>query len=709
MSRWQRWRAPIALLLITLGGLWLRWLAWRWNAARPLGGDEREYFEQALAIARGAGYHDLLLMRPPLFSLGLALLAILTDSSITALRLLNALVSTATIPLMYWWTRTLLPQLPRRVPLLAATLTAAWYTLALNATELLTETVTLAGLLLAFTLLVRTGRRAAGPWRGAALAGVTVALVCLVRSVALPLLPLGALWLWRGAAGAQRGRRAVIFLLAALLTITPWTIRNALTYHGFIFIDTTGPENLWLDNDPAGREAVKAQLYALGDDRVARSKLATQQGLQALTSHPGWVLQKSWREFRRFWAFEHTDDLLARPAIWVPPSEAWLRVVLGDVLWFVLLLAGAAGLLLLPLERGLRSVLALWALYTVFTGALFHVEYRYRLPLVPVLLPAAAWSLAYIRWRRTPSAEIQRRRWSRPSALAALALVLALALFSLSYAAYPATTVRLIRKHWSLWRAEVALADPTPPPTGAFIDTLGSGIPVYTAEAKAAQALKFDPDSVLARVLQARAALRLHETERAEQLLRTAIAQLPAHPYPHLLLGDLLRARGDLAAARTELAFETASREDLQRWAQLRFSQTPPPAQLELGAGLDLGFIHGFYAAEPDATRWFADQASVTLAPPQSADTLSIRVAAPRPAGLPAPQLTILINGQPIFTQAVGPDWQTIDVPLPAPLDPVQSPRIELRASTQFVPHAYDRTNPDGRALGVRVDSLGWR
>ena len=207
--------------------------------------------------------------------------------------------------------------------------------------------------------------------------------------------------------------------------IAPWTARNYATYGALILIDTTGAENLWLDNNPAGsapgdplgREAAKKQLYALGDDRAARQRLATANGTAAICTHPAWFLQKAWGEAQQFFALEYFDDMRARRAIWVPPLEVWLRLALGDGLWLLLLFGGAIGLWLAPTkDEGRKTkapnvssslVLRLsvvesptprwlfvpWVLYILLTSMLFHVELRYRLPIYPALLPYAAWTL----------------------------------------------------------------------------------------------------------------------------------------------------------------------------------------------------------------------------------------------------------------------------------------------------------------------------
>ncbi len=684
--RLRRSWLTFAILFGLIGlGLGLRLAAWHWHEFRPLGGDEREYLDLAIALAQGNKYYDLQFMRPPLFPLGLAAVVWLVDGDLQGLRLINALISTATIPLVWWWVRLLLRR--NDLGLIAAGLTACSFTLALNATELLSETVTLAGLMLVFGLITLSLRQPKLRW--AIGAGMAIALVSLIRSVALPLLLLALLLLWRSD-NPQRWRQMLGLLAATVLTIAPWTIRNALNYGGFILIDTTGQENLWLDNDPRGRDLVKAELYGLGDARIERSQLATQQGIAAITEHPDWFLAKFGREFWHSWGLEHSDDLLARQAIWQPAGEVWLRLIFGDVWWLLLIGLGLAGLWSLPCERHLKLLLAAWVGYTVFTACLFHVEYRYRLPLLPVLLPAAAWQIHQLRW-----AWPQRRQWL---ALATCASIVAL---SLSYAHYPQQAWRLGQKHWYLWQAEQYLADATSLPA-TMNEQASSGVTIFEAQSATSNALRFDPESALARVLLARIAFVSEQPSVGAQQLRLAIDYLPAHAYAHLLLGDYLRQQGDLAAARSELAYETSSTEDLQAWSRQRMQFMPITSTLDLGGGLDLGLIADWYAAE-DSSRWFGAQATVWLQAPADADLLRLRIASQRPVSFAAPSLSLWANGQFLAEIAVDSAWTVHEIVLPNSLQnkPLE---LELHSSTTFVPHDLEPTNPDGRDLGVRVD-----
>jgi hypothetical protein len=436
------------LLVFTLG-LGLRLLAWRWHEMYDLGGDEREYFNQALRLLRDHVYVELNLMRPPLYTGFLAVCMYLFDSLVQRLRLVQAIISALTVVPIYLLTQRLFG---RRVGLVAALLAALSYTLAAHATELLTETLFVFGLALLFWLLVETQYIASLPataslsvsrrWSMAVpmLAGLDLGALALLRSVALPLLPLGALWLLlnrrttkdeRPTTNASDGRAAgwsswslvfghwsapVCFLLGASLIILPWTARNYATYGALILIDTTGAENLWLDNNPAGstpgdplgREAAKKQLYALGDDRAARQRLASANGTAAIVGHPVWFLQKAWGQTQQFFALEYFDDMRERRAIWVPPLEVWLRLALGDGLWLLILFGGTIGLWLAPIkDEGRRKTIAtpnsqlptpkwlfaLWLLYILLTSMLFHVELRYRLPVYPRFIPFTAGNL----------------------------------------------------------------------------------------------------------------------------------------------------------------------------------------------------------------------------------------------------------------------------------------------------------------------------
>lgn len=744
--------SPLHLAIVVLLALALRLVVWQWRAFYPLGGDEQEYLGQALTLLREQRYVELRLMRPPLYGVFLAGCIYFVDSLVQNLRLVQAIISALTVIPVWLLTREVIAyESPRRsqgVASLAALACALSYTLAVNATELLTETLFVFGLTTFFWLLLKAGRLCTADQQQRPIqrhpvtrlscyfvtftAGLVLGALCLTRSVALPLLPLGVLWLilatrqstmddgsphaqlppargwtmqaktaWQHLVGCSWGTVAT-FALATLLVILPWTARNYATYGGLILIDTTGAENLWLDNDPAGREAVKAQLYALGEDRLARQRLAMQQGLAVIAEDPARFVAKAGGELQRFFALEYIDDMRARPVIWVSPAEVWTRLLLGDGLWLALVLAGTVGLTRSALAAVVarRSPFATpawlflaWASYVVLTALIFHVELRYRLPLYPVLLPYAALALANLAAPVATPEPAPRPRWiGCLSRLPALLILVVLLL----HRPYPTLLWQLGWKHTHLARAEWALER--------------GDLPAARTTAQAA--LSHDPDSVLARVALARAAMLVGNTAEAEAYLREAIDVLPDHPHPHLLLGDLLRQRGELAAARRELRYyETASLQDLQTWSW-RWFTSPPQPELDIGEALDLGQVRGFHTAEQGGWRWTTDRAQIRLATSAAQPVLHLVLASGRPPDAPPPPVEVWTGEQFVGRFAVASGWRTYALLLPRPAGGASEGQpavvIELRSDT-FTPRDYDRASDDGRTLGVMVDRVELR
>ncbi len=691
----------VCLLILAIA---LRLLVWRWHDQYPLGGDEQEYLAQALTFLQQKRYTELRFMRPPLYTGFLIATIYLFDSLIQQIRLVQAIVSACTILPIYGLTRMLFGQ---RTALIAAFLTALSYTLAATATELLSETLFLFGLSCCLWLLIRSATLHTKNYWMIALSGCAIGILALIRSVALPLIPLGMLWLFlqakkrqqleipKAAAMAGLVMPALVLLLVAVLTLAPWTTRNYVTYGGFILIDTTGAENLWLDNDPAGRESVKRQLYSMGEDRLARQQRATQQGIAVISADIPRFLNKATIEATRFFALQYYDDLRDRPAIWVSPADVTLRLLLGDTLWLVVLFAGVAGLWLAPSANpelaDLRWVGVPWALYTVLTACVFHVELRYRLPLWPVLLPYAAWALDSIGCqalsRHQPPIKLLFAPWQRIITACMLLSLALLTTLTLLHRPYISDTITLITKHIALKRAEFAL---------------NTDRNLTDAIQAASEALRLDERSVLARVILARSAIRLDDQATAITQLQDAEEAISAHPYPHLLHGAILLHQGDYTQAQHELAYETASLEDLQSWAWHIFPEVlPATSQVNLGGGLDLGAIQGFYAAETNGTRWSTNHAIVRLLTPNQPATINLRVNGDRPSGAPIAQLTIHTQDISV-SYRLTPGWQTIAIPI-RPTTALDSTIVTLEIAT-FRPRDFDRASPDNRDLGVLVD-----
>ncbi|HEU5103872.1 MAG TPA: tetratricopeptide repeat protein, partial [Roseiflexaceae bacterium] len=364
-----------------------------------------------------------------------------------------------------------------------------------------------------------------------------------------------------------------------------------------------------------------------------------------------------------------------------------------------------------------RWISVLWMLYVLLTSMLFHVELRYRLPIYPALLPYAAWAIARIvdfrrqatRDRRHATSTARSRlgshisrlvsRVARPpghlvSVLIGAALTcLAIVYMTLQHRPYVGEAWMLARKHVVLWQANRALA----------------GGDAVRARALAEQALAIDPDSALARVGLARAALVRGDQAAALGALDQAIAALPAHPHAHLLRGALLREQGDRTAARAELSYEQASLEDLQEWSWQTFAPFATlPSAIDIGSGLDLGYVRGFWpAVPPGGARWSQGEAEVMLGLPEGADVrLELRLNSGRPAGAPAPRVQIVVGGREIGQLVAEAGRHRYDFAIPAELIPDTRRLVVGIRSPTFRPRDFDRASPDNRALGVMVERV---
>jgi hypothetical protein len=352
-------------------------------------------------------------------------------------------------------------------------------------------------------------------------------------------------------------------------------------------------------------------------------------------------------------------------------------LALGDGIWLLLLFGGVIGLWLATTKDDGRSTIAPivtrhsslvtpkwlfvpWLLYILLTSMLFHVELRYRLPIYPALLPYAAWTLV-----RIVDCRLQIADWRhlQSTMIAAALTCLAITGVTLLHRPYISESWLLARKHAQLWQAQRAL---------------DSGDPAR-ARSAAESALALDPESALARVALARAALAQSDSAGALAALDQAIAVLPAHPHAHLLRGAILRDQGDLAAARAEfVGYEQASLEDLQDWSWQVFAPFAAlPSAVDIGDGLDLGYLHGFWPAVTGGGRWSRLEAE--------------------------PRVRIYVGGREIGQLVADPGWHSYSFAVPAELIPETRRIVVAVRSATFRPRAFDRASPDNRALGVLV------
>src|SRR5207249_11495495 len=102
---------------------------------------------------------------------------------------------------------------------------------------------------------------------------------------------------------------------------------------------------------------------------------------------------------------------------------------------------------------------------------------------------------------------------------------------------------------------------------------------------------------------------------------RSALQQLTADEppdrfEPFIIRGEAARRSGDLNAARTLFNARVVklAGDDALRWAWDHLNP-PPVDNIEVGSGLDMGYVRGFYGPETDgagiAFRWTGEHAEI--------------------------------------------------------------------------------------------------
>ncbi len=662
------------LLLILLLALGWRLLLWAQPLHEPAN-DEVEYLRVARDLLAGQGwsfYAEWRWLRAPLYPLFLAGSLWLAGGDLQRAALPNIAASVAVVYLVYRLARELAPASDERAALLAALAAALLQTNATFASLYMSET--LFSLLFGGTLLsLAVWRRSGGAWR-LALAGALFGLSSLTRSAALVFLP--ALMLWVASVAMRRRgwlwpRGALAALLPAVcaaLVIAPWTLRNCRVYSACVLVETGFAYNLWAFYEP--REdlgTINRSLEAIPDP-VARAGEATRRGLARLREDPSILLRKLPVEWSRLWAVKIIQDRFLLPSYYAdpPPAVFLAGLLLDDVLYLLVLLLAGFGLAHgLARRDGLAILLALWMALCIAVTLLTHAEGRYRHFLFIALLPLAGFG----------ADRLLRGAWPRPLAGLAVAAPVALALLPL-LCYYP----------WS-W----ALGG-TPRSLYRWAgDGLAAAGRLEAAERAylAALAANETPDGWLVLGDLRR---RRGDLEGAAEAYDLAFALAGPYPAASARRGDLLRERGRADEARRAFEGRYLDAGRLTDWSY-RFLRPRPATAIDLGNGLDFGYVGRVYPAERiyQATgRWTGGDGRLRLGDGGSLPgLLTLRVMAPWPDGKAVPLQ--ICAGERCVLATLDQQWRTVRVLLPA-----TSNEIALRSPTFIA--------PDGRELGVFLD-----
>ena len=728
----RRARALVPWLLPLAAALFVRLAAWWMLPYEQHISDEAEYLAAATWLAQGRGFSffkDWIWTRPPLYVIFVAAHVFLFGPhNLAPLRFSQALLSVATVGLTMLWAARLAPAPhARRVALIAGWAMALSYSLATYAFLILSETLFIALLLLGLLLLTLWAQCHAELGRGVQQAallaggGVALGLAALTRGMLAGALPLFALWVWWQSSHSPAARRRRIggavwrgLFEPALLTVVvsavilPWSVYNSRFFGGgLILIDTTGGYNALLGVQ-AGRagDEISAALEAI-PDHAARQAFAYRETAKWIATDPGAFAIKTGRELVDLLMISYggAERLRSGHTEGDVPIPHLLALLADDSLYMLAAPLAVAGLARQQRCRGKGLALA-WLGYNLVTGPLFFAINRFRLPLLPIMFIYAACALVQ---RGEWWSSARRRRLSYGGAgLVALVLLPSFVYWppaldpqrlSVLQHTYLGMESRLIAGDCR--RAEQALQSE---------DLLSAREAVARGSARLVTRSGMQVTLPCFHLLQAEIDLREGDAEAA----REALEAVEPRAERFLLEGALYRQLGDVDRARGAFVARDLENANLTGWAWQHLLP-PPAARIDLGSGLDWGYVDGFYgregrAEDPGNYRWTGPTARLRFpdAGTGAPQLLRLHLAGWRPPGeAPARLAVVTTSGQMPRQVELGTSFETVEVELP-PVPPGENVLVELR-STTFVAGPEELEKNQGlreplRFLGAQLD-----
>ncbi len=433
----------IAALLLVAGALVVRIAYVDATPDYVLRHDARDYDVHARSIAEGQGFSKKLAydrptaFRPPAYPyfLGGVYRVFGVDRAqaprrLRVARIAQAFVGTAVVALV----GVLAAQLWGSIVALVALALAAVYVPLITVGGAVMSEPLFDLFMLASLAAAIAHRRSLHRYRYALLAGVLAGLATLTRANAMILLVPLAIAVWD--VRPWRSRAAIgpplVLVVAALLTIAPWTVRNAVELHAFVPVSTQfGSALAGTYNDaaradsqnPAAWQGLKhVPDYAYLFRRVSKipepelERELRAASLRYIRAHPFYVAKVGWWNTRRMLDLAGLRRSRATAAT-LTIDHKWADRGLV-CFWIVVALALAGGLA----GAARRTPAFVWAVPALmFLSVVFLVVEtpRYRTPIDPFLILLAAAALVRAAQRMLAA----RRRAARPPMTAATSQV----------------------------------------------------------------------------------------------------------------------------------------------------------------------------------------------------------------------------------------------------------------------------------------------
>jgi hypothetical protein len=232
------------------------------------------------------------------------------------------------------------------------------------------------------------------------MAGISIGLTALTRSVVLAILPLFFIWLvWQ----KFNWKKILIFFGAFTLVIIPWIMRNSRLHNSFMLIESSLGYNLYLGYHPEGEGSFifgpSLDLLPYLDD-AARNEAGIEGFKTFVSDNPSRVPQLIVNKFKAFFGLEkksiayfYSNNLFG----FIPPPRLLLAFGILVFPFIVITLFSFFSLPFLDWKNQLFQSISIFLIGYLIPHLLILAEPRFHLALVPIIaIFASHWW--YIAW-----------------------------------------------------------------------------------------------------------------------------------------------------------------------------------------------------------------------------------------------------------------------------------------------------------------------
>ena len=372
----------------------------------PLISDAKEYDAIARSLIRGDGFKlegNSTAFRLPGYPLLLAATYAVFGDSQVPIRVLQVIADVISCFLLFSIGKKMFSE---KVGLAAAAILALFPIQVLYVPLLMTETIFTTILLLIVWVVVIENIPAQ-----LIILGVLTGLGMLLRTTAAFIPVVIFLYRWRcGMSFYANVRSLIVIAVAAFVTVSPWLARNYVEFHRISFTSNAGV-NFWMGNHSGANgsysfPAENNPLISAKDD-FDRSDLGFKLGFEFIRTHPLESIVLEGKKVAHFFAADYWllmtmdykpewDSVRSAGAIFTRLSPA--DMIILHLPYVAVILIGTFGLVC-PAGRDEKKFFFLRALllYWLAVHLIFYAGARYRFPIVPLFILAAAYGWFVLR------------------------------------------------------------------------------------------------------------------------------------------------------------------------------------------------------------------------------------------------------------------------------------------------------------------------